>query len=269
MELHEKLYNLRKMKRLTQAEVAEVLDVSRQSISNWESGTVVPTTSKLKALSKIYGVHLDCLLNDEDELPSIHSSDYEMVILKEGESDGEGSGRCNSIKKEGENRIIFKGKGRKSRVIILLIFCVLVVIGSCAGFIWWSNQPSQIFPFWGEDASNEPERNGISLDIVVIRHKDGSGVIEYTFTNDTNFEKVWEIGAWVDYYYKGEFHGITGPVSYIPERLYSLKPGEAFSQMLELPQETLSKSGRYRFCARDVGWKEFVLLNDGTIIVGE
>mgnify|MGYP001230576546 FL=1 len=266
MELHEKLHQLRKEKGLTQAEVAEILDVSRQSVSNWESGASMPSTNRLKALSTLYRVHLDCLLNDEDELPSIHSNAHKMVILNEGESNGEKSVQCDRIK-GGEKRIM--PKGRKKGAIILLVLCVIIVIGSCASFIWWSNQPSQIFPFWGEEPSNEPERNGVDLDIFVVRNEDGSGTIEYIFTNDTNVEKTWEIGAWLDYYYKGEFHGVTGPY-YVPlGKKYYLSPGEAFSQVLELPPKTLSKSGRYRFCARDVGWKDLVLFDDGSIIVGE
>lgn len=38
MELNEKLISLRKKNKMTQAQVAEVLDVSRQAISNWETG---------------------------------------------------------------------------------------------------------------------------------------------------------------------------------------------------------------------------------------
>lgn len=38
MELNEKLISLRKKNKLTQIQVAETLDVSRQAISNWETG---------------------------------------------------------------------------------------------------------------------------------------------------------------------------------------------------------------------------------------
>lgn len=38
MELNEKLLSLRKKNKLTQAQVSETLDVSRQAISNWETG---------------------------------------------------------------------------------------------------------------------------------------------------------------------------------------------------------------------------------------
>ena len=67
MELHEKLYTLRKEKGLSQQAVAEALHVSRQAISRWELGTSVPTTENLSSLSKLYDVSLDHLLNDASE----------------------------------------------------------------------------------------------------------------------------------------------------------------------------------------------------------
>lgn len=49
MELKEKLVALRKEKGLTQLVVAEKLNVSRQAISRWESGTALPSTIILDA----------------------------------------------------------------------------------------------------------------------------------------------------------------------------------------------------------------------------
>lgn len=67
MKLHEKLYQLRKKKGITQAELSEELNVSRQSISNWEVGTVTPTIKRLQELSHLYNVPLDYLLNEDKE----------------------------------------------------------------------------------------------------------------------------------------------------------------------------------------------------------
>lgn len=70
MELNEKLISLRKKNKLTQAQVSETLDVSRQAISNWETGAVLPSTDNLLALSRLYQVPLDHLLNgDTDPMP--------------------------------------------------------------------------------------------------------------------------------------------------------------------------------------------------------
>ena len=45
MELKEKLVDLRKEKGLSQAELAEAINVSRQAISRWEVGSAIPSTS--------------------------------------------------------------------------------------------------------------------------------------------------------------------------------------------------------------------------------
>ncbi len=65
MRLHEKLQGLRKEKGFSQEGLGELLDVSRQAISKWESGSATPELEKLIALSKIFGVSLDSLLKDE------------------------------------------------------------------------------------------------------------------------------------------------------------------------------------------------------------
>ena len=62
MELHETLTLLRKERGLSQAAVAEKLNISRQSISKWESGIAVPTTDNLLAISRLYQVSIDELL---------------------------------------------------------------------------------------------------------------------------------------------------------------------------------------------------------------
>lgn len=67
MQLPEKLTYLRKQKGLTQSNLAETLNVSRQAISRWEVGTAVPSTDNLKVLSTLYGVPIDYLLNDNTE----------------------------------------------------------------------------------------------------------------------------------------------------------------------------------------------------------
>lgn len=69
MRLPLKLIELRKEAGLTQIDLAEQLDVSRQAISKWEVGTAVPGTDKLRALSELYGVSVDYLLNDDMDRP--------------------------------------------------------------------------------------------------------------------------------------------------------------------------------------------------------
>lgn len=74
MKLEEKLVSLRKKKGLTQMNVAEVLNVSRQAISRWESGTTIPSTENLKTLSKLYEVPVDYLLREDHEEYSLQET---------------------------------------------------------------------------------------------------------------------------------------------------------------------------------------------------
>lgn len=67
MKLDEKLVHLRKEKGLTQLELAEAVNVSRQAVSKWESGGGIPSTENLRGLSELYGVPVDYLLNDNAE----------------------------------------------------------------------------------------------------------------------------------------------------------------------------------------------------------
>ena len=65
MKFCEKLQKLRKEKGYSQEQLADLLDVSRQSVSKWESGTTYPEMDKLLSLCKIFNVLLDELTNDE------------------------------------------------------------------------------------------------------------------------------------------------------------------------------------------------------------
>ena len=62
MNFSEKLLTLRKANNLTQEQLAEKLDVSRQSISKWESGQASPELEKIVAMSAIFDVTTDYLL---------------------------------------------------------------------------------------------------------------------------------------------------------------------------------------------------------------
>lgn len=66
MNFSEKLVTLRKANNLTQEELAEKLDVSRQSVSKWESGQVTPELGKIVAISAIFSVTTDYLLKSSE-----------------------------------------------------------------------------------------------------------------------------------------------------------------------------------------------------------
>lgn len=67
MNLGQRIYELRKAKNLSQGELADRLDVSRQSISKWENDSSVPELDKLIKMSDIFGVSMDTLIKGSDE----------------------------------------------------------------------------------------------------------------------------------------------------------------------------------------------------------
>ena len=62
MEFPQKLYELRKTKGLSQEALAQELDVSRQAVSKWESGTAMPETDKLIRISTYFKISMDELI---------------------------------------------------------------------------------------------------------------------------------------------------------------------------------------------------------------
>jgi len=66
MDFAEKLLTLRKAKGLTQEQLAEKLEVSRQSVSKWESAQAVPELEKLVAMSTVFDVTTDYLLKPSE-----------------------------------------------------------------------------------------------------------------------------------------------------------------------------------------------------------
>lgn len=61
--LSENLYNLRKLHKLSQEQVADRLGVSRQAVAKWENGETAPDIHNCVALAKLYDVSVDDLVN--------------------------------------------------------------------------------------------------------------------------------------------------------------------------------------------------------------
>lgn len=65
MDIGKKLRDARNAAKLTQESAAESLGVSRQTISNWETGKTYPDIVSVIRMSGLYSVSLDCLLKEE------------------------------------------------------------------------------------------------------------------------------------------------------------------------------------------------------------
>lgn len=122
MKTEEKLHMLRKEKGITQAELAEIMDVSRQAVSRWESGVVTPSIENLKRLSSLYGVPLDYLLNeregDSSQTKNGESFDLDVVLNSQLEKKESSESNNKEIRRK---QLIVK--------MLLVIMAILIIIG--------------------------------------------------------------------------------------------------------------------------------------------
>ena len=84
MNLGEKIYQLRNDKNLSQGDLAEKLNVSRQSISKWETNASVPELDKLVRMHTIFDISLDELSLEEYQAisPVFQEDIYEAITMK-------------------------------------------------------------------------------------------------------------------------------------------------------------------------------------------
>ena len=68
MSLGERIFKLRTEKNLSQGDLADALEVSRQSISKWETNASVPELDKLIKLSEVFAVSLDYLITGKETI---------------------------------------------------------------------------------------------------------------------------------------------------------------------------------------------------------
>jgi AbrB family looped-hinge helix DNA binding protein len=64
---NDNLIRLRKIKQMTQEDIAEAVGVSRQAVAKWERGETIPDIEKCRILAELFGVSLDDLANFETE----------------------------------------------------------------------------------------------------------------------------------------------------------------------------------------------------------
>ena len=119
MTLGEKLSKLRKEYNYTQEQLADILGVSRQSISKWESDIAYPETEKLIELGKLFECSMDYLLKDD-------------VTEKTGTSVSE-STFTEKVTEISKKVMTDKNKGKAKKIlkiigIILAVFLVVDII---------------------------------------------------------------------------------------------------------------------------------------------
>ncbi|MDD7184439.1 MAG: helix-turn-helix domain-containing protein [Oscillospiraceae bacterium] len=95
--LNDNIKKFRKIKKLTQEQIAEKLNVSRQTVSKWESGETIPDIYNCCELAKLYEITVDDLLN-EQKFSNINPKGKHIFGL---------------VRIDDENKIIIPKKARK------------------------------------------------------------------------------------------------------------------------------------------------------------
>lgn len=114
MILADKIILLRKKCGWSQEQLAEQLNISRQSVSKWESSMSIPDLDKIVKMSALFGVSTDYLLKDEME---------EIELPSETESSDEQNGRFVSV--EEANNYMDIVKNVSSKIAIGIALCIL------------------------------------------------------------------------------------------------------------------------------------------------
>ena len=141
MELKDKLVSLRKGKGLSQLELAEALNVSRQAVSRWEVGTSVPTMEKLIALSKLYDIPLDELVHQKEEQENtVQALEQNEKEEKEGEKQQDIYNEYHHIRKSIDR-------------ISIGVLLILVVLVSCIVIYCMTNREFSAIPIQDLESS--------------------------------------------------------------------------------------------------------------------
>lgn len=165
MALSEKLYSLRKKSGLSQEQLAERLNVSRQAISKWESGSSVPESEKLIAVSSYFQVSLDYLLKEEDDRSKSAQ-----------DSDGRNSADRNSAGPDSTDSDQTDSVNDRTRSLVGLIVC----IGGLIGLVIWgliSVFSPSVSNRISESSMITIDGNGIFLIVCIVTVVIGAGIL--------------------------------------------------------------------------------------------
>lgn len=82
MKINEKIYSLRKEHNLSQEELADKLNVSRQTVSKWELGESCPDFDKIVPLCEVFNIGTEELLRDSKEIKQIEEKENKVDVVK-------------------------------------------------------------------------------------------------------------------------------------------------------------------------------------------
>ncbi len=116
MILADKIIELRKKNGWSQEELAEKMDVSRQSISKWEGAQSMPDMNRIIRLSEIFGVSTDFLLKDDQEV-----AETSVVTYDTGKEDFQ----IRPVSMEEASAFLTQRSNAAARVSIGVMMCIL------------------------------------------------------------------------------------------------------------------------------------------------
>ncbi len=137
MNLGEKLFELRRTKNLTQDDVAEKLNVTRQTVSKWETNQSTPDFDKILPLCELYGISPNELLkggsketiNDENK-EELNWSEAKNHLFTRGKDDEDSYARMN------KNQIKQKSAEVVSSSILIFIAAIAFVAIGTTVMMW-------------------------------------------------------------------------------------------------------------------------------------
>lgn len=174
MAISEKILNLRKERGLSQEAFAEMLGVSRQSVSRWESGAAVPDIDKIILLSELFGVSTDYLLKPdqplsatEDESETNETDNSEVIIEEDiiAPSESEDESPVTPTENNGDGGDDEKKISPKAIIAWILVICIMLTAVLVPLFwskiknAWWELNGGKVeYPYvlvhglggWGE-----------------------------------------------------------------------------------------------------------------------
>lgn len=128
MKLNEKIYEYRKLNRWSQEDLADKLNVSRQTISKWEVGKNIPELDKLLKLSELFNISVDELVKDEIDIVSKKEKyDAQKILLEENV---EKNIEENLETEDTKIKINKRSKKILKLVVVFLIILILLVFGA-------------------------------------------------------------------------------------------------------------------------------------------
>lgn len=135
MTLGERIKNQRTRAGLSQERVAELVGVSRQSVTKWESGQSAPSTENLFRLAEIFGTTVDMLLDIPDEK---NSQSTDQAQIKELTSQIQYLYRVESARKAEAERVRIENEKRTEELqnksnkvwLVQILFVSLCVIAA-------------------------------------------------------------------------------------------------------------------------------------------